>query len=126
MRTRKQLHKIGARKSKYTGRRTERHILLAEDVLGKALPIGVQVHHFAEDVLVICPNQAYHSLLHMRQRAVEAGHPVDYRKCPYCKKFDSLNNMLLIQVSLKTPNGTAIHKQCRIDYLKDLKLNGSW
>lgn len=49
------------------------HVILAEKALGKPLPYGVVVHHMnAPDdnhgafKLIVCPNQAYHMLLHKR------------------------------------------------------------
>lgn len=59
------------------GRRTYEHILVAERALGKKLPKGAVVHHINLDThdnrgsnLVICPNEAYHRLLHRRMREV--------------------------------------------------------
>lgn len=57
------------------GRRTYEHIVVAERVLGRRLPSGAVVHHVNLDThdnrpcnLVICPNEAYHRLLHKRLR----------------------------------------------------------
>ena len=58
------------------GKRVYEHILLAEKALGRPLPPGAVVHHmngipddnFTPLNLVICPNQAYHLLLHRRAR----------------------------------------------------------
>lgn len=52
------------------------HIILAEIALGKPLPKGAVVHHMNNEPwdnhkpfnLVICPDQAYHMLLHKRAR----------------------------------------------------------
>lgn len=56
------------------------HIALAEKAAGKKLPKGAQVHHVDGDKtnndpsnLVVCPNFAYHALLHARQRIIDAG-----------------------------------------------------
>ena len=58
------------------GRRTYEHILVAERALGRRLPKGAVVHHVNENRsdnaptnLVICPNEAYHRLLHRRMKA---------------------------------------------------------
>jgi len=60
---------------KQNGRLTYEHIVLAEKALGKPLPPGTIVHHTkARDDnhgycrLVICPDQAYHILLHKRMQ----------------------------------------------------------
>ncbi len=56
------------------GKRVYEHIYLAEKALGKPLPEKVVVHHMNEKPadnytpfnLIICPDQAYHLLLHRR------------------------------------------------------------
>ncbi len=61
----------------WTGKRYEmEHVLLAEKALGKPLPPGAVVHHMNNKPadnhtpfnLVVCPDQAYHMLLHKRAR----------------------------------------------------------
>lgn len=60
------------------GRKIYEHILLAEKALGRPLPLGAQVHHMNENPLdnftpfnlIICPDQAYHLLLHKRAREI--------------------------------------------------------
>ena len=51
------------------------HILVAESVLGKTLPIKAEVHHIngirddnRKENLIICENKAYHLMLHRRQK----------------------------------------------------------
>lgn len=110
--------------STFTGQRLEEWQLIAEKALGRPLPVGAEIHHVDEDRqnndpenLVICPSGAYHSLLHTRTDAMKAGKPLEYRKCPYCKKFDAPENLLQIQVTAKRPQGTCIHRECRKNYL---------
>jgi hypothetical protein len=76
------------------------YILVAEKALGHFLPAKAQVHHFDENRLndspgnlVICENQAYHALLHMRVRAKRACGNPNWRKCVLCKAYDDSINM---------------------------------
>jgi hypothetical protein len=89
------------------------HILIAEKALGKPLPQGAVVHHVNETKnsgpLVICQDDAYHHLLHQRIRALRACGHVKWRKCPYCKQYDDIKNMI------KQSSGFA-HRLCRINY----------
>lgn len=58
------------------GGRQYEHILRAEKALGKLLPKGAIVHHMNQKPwdndtpynLIICPDQAYHLLLHRRMK----------------------------------------------------------
>lgn len=57
------------------GKRVGEHTLLAEKALGKPLPKGTVVHHtgakgdnYGYCKLVICPDQAYHLLIHRRMK----------------------------------------------------------
>ena len=62
------------------GRRVYEHVYRAEQALGKRLPKGAVVHHMNGELhdndtpfnLIICPDQAYHLLLH--RRAKELGY----------------------------------------------------
>ena len=75
------------------------HILVAEKALGKYLDIKHQVHHFDErkrnnknNNLVICEDQAYHTLLHTRQRIVNyGGNPNLHKICSTCDKLKLRN-----------------------------------
>ena len=71
------------------------HVLVAERALGHALPTGAEVHHVngcptdnRPSNLVICPDHAYHMVIHRRARALAAcGHAGWYR-CRYCRRWD--------------------------------------
>ena len=74
-------------------------ILVAEKALGHYLPLKAVVHHVdgkklnnADNNLVACQNQAFHQLLHERQKALEACGDSNKRQCPYCHKYDFLKN----------------------------------
>jgi hypothetical protein len=75
------------------------HILVAEQVLGKSLPIGAEIHHVngiktdnRPSNLVICQDRAYHLLLHMRTRVLRAGgNPNTDRLCSKCKTLHSIS-----------------------------------
>jgi len=73
------------------------HIIVAEQALGRPLPRGVIVHHFNRQIrdsrnanLVICQDQAYHTLLHARQRVKDAGgNPNTDKICHRCRQVKS-------------------------------------
>lgn len=100
------------------------HILIAEAVLGKLLPDDVVVHHHnknghdnANNNLVICPNHAYHMLLHQRMRALDACGNASWVPCMVCKKYDSPTSMK------KRRRGNYYHVACYNDYAKKYYAN---
>lgn len=71
------------------------HILIVEKALGRHLQGAEEVHHVNEmkgdnrnNNLVLCPDVAYHQLLHKRLRAYNACGNSDFKKCKYCKQWD--------------------------------------
>ncbi|ATF86912.1 hypothetical protein CO712_18940 [Burkholderia gladioli pv. gladioli] len=101
----------------HEGGRDYEHRRIAEAALGKALPPKAEVHHVDENRLnndpgnlVICPDHAYHALLHLRTRALRESGNANNRRCVYCKKWDSLE-MLTI-----TKQNGAHHPKCHADY----------
>ncbi len=107
------------------------HVLIAEKALGKPLPKGVVIHHAdcnkknnTPSNLVICPNEEYHQLLHMRMRAKkECGNP-NFRKCCVCKKYDDPGNLYFSEA-----NRSFRHIECWKAYCKNRKLKikeGKW
>jgi hypothetical protein len=90
------------------------HIAIAERSMGKRLPAGAQVHHVdgnrannAPGNLVVCPDQAYHRLLHRRTDALNACGNADYLICRFCGVYDARG-------SLKSAGSrTYAHPECR-------------
>lgn len=92
------------------------HILIAEKTLGKSLPPDTEIHHIKGHTndpgnLVICQNRAYHWLLHQRQRAYDACGHANWRKCPFCKKYDDSKNLFISK-----NNKSGGHRICRREY----------
>ena len=117
------------------------HILMAERVLGRPLPDGAHVHHVNENSmdntpsnLVICPDAAYHKLLHRRTDALNACGNADWRKCCHCKQYDDPKNLsirtrrvrgietpLVYHLACNTANGLAfrgLRKNNRKDWAR--------
>ncbi|SRR5258706_4115367 len=100
------------------------HVWIAEEALGKPLPKGAVVHHADGNPsnndprnLVVCPDNAYHQLIHKRQRAYEACGHADWLWCVYCKKHDDPNNIETDRF------GHTYHHKCQIDNGR-IKRNG--
>lgn len=85
---------------KISGTGVSEHVMLAEQAIGKKLPIGAEVHHVngiksdnRPENLVICPSRQYHALLHQRQRAAdECGNP-NHMRCEICRQWDDPSMM---------------------------------
>jgi hypothetical protein len=98
-------------------------VLIAEKTMGKYLPPQAVVHHAdsktnndANSNLVVCENTEYHFLLHRRLIALRESGNANNRKCVYCKKYDSVEN--LVRYKRKE---TDIHKWS--NYMHRLCLN---
>ena len=98
------------------------HRAIVEAVLGRSLPPKSQIHHVNGDEkdnracnLVLCPDQAYHALLHRRLRALKACGNANWNRCCFCGEYDDPGNV----VSRHDKNQFQ-HPQCYRDYHNNL------
>lgn len=83
------------------------------------------VHHMDEDPtnnepgnLVICPDEAYHNLIHMRTEAWKACGNPNYLKCYVCKEYDAPEQLLAVRKAGRRVT-TFYHSACRSQYRRD-------
>lgn len=107
---------------KIGGKSKLRHIVIAERALGRPLPKGAQVHHADEDRsndsndnLVICPNYAYHKLLHTRADALRECGNANWIRCWICKKHGAPED-------IKIAGSAHFHPACQSEYVRARRL----
>lgn len=111
----------GYRRVHDNGDQKSEHVVMAERALGHRLPDDAEVHHAnrkrsdnSNGNLVICPNAAYHALLHVRTAALDACGHAGWRRCCHCKQYDDSTNMIV-------QKGYCYHALCRKQYQVALK-----
>lgn len=102
-------------------RRQRPYIKIVEKALGRPLRDEV-VHHVDLDRtndrngnLVVCPDQAYHMLLHRRTNARRACGNANAFPCQFCKGWDESGvNGMQVYYRKKSQTGTPIaqHSEC--------------
>ncbi len=105
------------------GRRyIQEHRAIAERALGHPLPVGAEIHHVNEDRgdngsrgnLVVCPDRAYHMLLHARMRILKAGgQPRKDKICSSCRLVKSREVFVR---NRRLPDG--LYSRCRSCHAK--------
>ena len=95
------------------------HMIVAVKALGRPLPKGAHIHHINRNGkdnrgtnLVICPNHAYHHLLHQRQRALDACGHANWRKCIRCGNYDD-PSLMYVAANFKH---VVFHRNCERIY----------
>jgi hypothetical protein len=99
---------------------------MVEQILGYELPPGAVVHHVNEDRadnrnanFVVCPNRAYHNLLHRRMEAYDSCGHADWRRCWVCGQYSSPAHITIYKAG---NSSKAEHGDCKYWYRKNKAL----
>lgn len=103
-------------------RRVLEHVLVVERAMGKALSPKHPIHHVdgdgtnnAPQNLVACEDQAYHRLLHARQRALDACNNANAHPCRHCAGYDRQED-----IYPKHSNCSSwYHRSCAAAYMRE-------
>lgn len=97
--------------------------------LGKPLPPGSIVHHVDENSLndrpnnlILCENQAYHFLLHLRAEALKATGDPNSRKCHRCKQWGIPGDGDMVRYKRGNRldgDGLTVHISCNNKYARE-------
>lgn len=110
---------FGYRATQINGKKKFDHVRIVESVLGRALSEGAVVHHAngnrsdnRKENLIVCPNRAYHNLLHARMRARDATGDPNSKRCRHCGTYADQESMRTYEK--KRGSGTFVnsHPEC--------------
>lgn len=94
------------------------HRLIVEKAVGHPIPKGAEIHHVngnrldnSRGNLVLCPDHAYHVLLHRRTEALKATGDPGKIRCAICKQWDAPE-----KVTHTSPRIWFTHRECRREY----------
>jgi len=104
------------------GNQIGQHVIIAERALEKRLPLGALVHHVnslpgdnRNQNLVICQDQGYHRLIHMRTKALQVCGNANFAKCKICKRYDDPKTMTKDRSQLNC----YVHRECHTQYERE-------
>ena len=96
---------------------------VVEEVIEKPLPPFAEIYHVDGDPtnntpsnLVACEDHTYHMLLHRRTDALIACGHANWRRCSFCGKYDSPENLYI-----NSDNRLCWHRKCYNKYQKEYK-----
>lgn len=102
------------------------HIIVIERVLGRFLPERHPIHHVDENKrnnapsnLVVCESDAYHQLLHRRQRALAACGDANAHRCKFCKAYDRQDDIVVDPPRCSGSGFSAYHRSCNRDVKRE-------
>lgn len=98
--------------------------LVVEAIINKVLPMSCVVHHIdgkkdnnTPSNLVVCQDKSYHSLIHWREKAYRLCGHASWRKCKYCRKYDSVEKLIITGGK----RAYAYHSECFNEYRRHLR-----
>lgn len=115
----------GYRVVRHNGKSVHEHRVIAEKALGKPLPSEAVVHHWDKDRtnnrndnLLICPDVAYHNLIHRRMDAMEATGDPNKRKCEVCNAYDDEDALVGLGARNRMAHRECVRRAGRIAYAR--------